>query len=189
MRAFVVVVDDCAKVHLYPSGKSGGQCIKINNQEFGMNFDRWKCYFRAQKPTHHNLNKYPIIEITSPLPYEPQHRYSRRLDTSKIDIEDWRARLGYPIYEVIKLIVHHTTHLINTLQSKTNEYMKDHYKTKVWALIPRCIDDIMFSDTLFSSVCSIRGFNFFKCLPLNGPNMKKLPLYVGSLRLQKYTRT
>ena len=39
MRSFGVVVDDCTKRHLSPSGKPGGQCIKINNQEFGMSFD------------------------------------------------------------------------------------------------------------------------------------------------------
>ena len=56
---------------MFPSGKPGGQCIKINDQEFGMNFDEWKCHFRAQKPTYHDLHKYPTIEITSSLPYEP----------------------------------------------------------------------------------------------------------------------
>ena len=96
-----------------------------------MNVDGWKCYFRAQKPTHHDLNKYPIIEIALPLPYEPQRCQSRRLDTYKIDIEDWRTRLRYPTYEVTKLTLHHTTHFINTLQSETNDYMKDHYKTRV----------------------------------------------------------
>ena len=50
---------------------------------------------------------------------------------------------------------------MNTLQSETNEHMKDLYKTRVWAIRPRCIDDIMFSDTFFSSVYSIRGFKFF----------------------------
>ena len=96
-----------------------------------MNFDGWKCYFRAQNPTHHNLNKYPIIEITLPLPYEQQRHYSRRFDISKVGIDDWRACLGYPTYEVTKLTLYHTTQLINTLQSETNEYVKDHYKTRV----------------------------------------------------------
>ena len=71
MRSFGVGVEDCAKRHLTPSGKSGGHCIKTNDQEFGIHFDGWKCYFRAQKPTNEDLTKYLIVEITSPLPYEP----------------------------------------------------------------------------------------------------------------------
>ena len=51
MRLFDVGVDDCIKRHLTPSGKPGGQCIKISYHEFGINVDGWKCYFRAQKPT------------------------------------------------------------------------------------------------------------------------------------------
>ena len=70
-----------------------------------MNFDDWKCYFRAQKPTHKDLTKYPIVEITSPLPYEPQRHYSRLLDTTKVEIEYWRDRLEFPTYEITKLTI------------------------------------------------------------------------------------
>ena len=39
MIAFGIGVDDYTKRNLSPSGKSGGQCTKINDQEFGMNLD------------------------------------------------------------------------------------------------------------------------------------------------------
>ena len=68
-----------------------------------MNFDGWKYYFRAQKPTNKDLTKYSSIEITPSLPHEHQHRYLRRLDTSKIYIEDRRARLGFLTYKFTKL--------------------------------------------------------------------------------------
>ena len=67
MRSFGIGVDDCTKRHMIPSDKIGGQCIKINDQEFGMNVNL--DYFRAQNPTTKNLTKYPIVEIASPLPY------------------------------------------------------------------------------------------------------------------------
>ena len=40
--------------------------------------------------------------------------------------------------------------------------MRDHYKTRVWALQPRRINDICYSDTFFSSICSIRGYKCFQ---------------------------
>ena len=39
MRAFGVIVDVCTKGHLGPAGEPDGQCIKINNTEYGINFD------------------------------------------------------------------------------------------------------------------------------------------------------
>ena len=95
MRAFGVVVDDCASCHLGPSLKPGGQCLTIADTSYGMHFDGWKCYFRAQKPTTHDLVKYPIIELTSGQPYEPQRRYSHRVPgIISPNVSTWRARLG-----------------------------------------------------------------------------------------------
>ena len=48
MQAFGVVVDDCASCHLVPSLKSGDQCLTIADTSYGMHFDGWKYYFRAQ---------------------------------------------------------------------------------------------------------------------------------------------
>ena len=39
MRAFGVIVDDCAKSHLGPTNLPGGQCISIENNRYGMHFD------------------------------------------------------------------------------------------------------------------------------------------------------
>ena len=49
-----------------------------------------------------------------------------------------------------------TTQMVQTpLQSETREYMQDHYKTRVWALRPKRLNDTLYSDTLFSSIPSI----------------------------------
>ena len=40
--------------------------------------------------------------------------------------------------------------------------MRNHYKTRVWALRPRRIDDIVYADTLFSNIPLIRGFKCFQ---------------------------
>jgi len=129
-----------------------------------MHFDGWKCYFRIQKPTADDMQKYPIVEMTSSQPYEPQ---SRRLSLcaprkKAEDINDWRAKLGFPTYEVTKATLGNTTQMVQTLQAETQEYLRDHYKTRVWALRPKRINDICYSDTFFSSTVSIRGYKCFQ---------------------------
>ena len=52
--------------------------------------------------------------------------------------------------------------MIQTLHAETREYKRDHYNTFVWALLPRCINDICYSDIFFSTVCSVRGFICFQ---------------------------
>ena len=55
-----------------------------------------------------------------------------------------------------------TTQMVQTLQSETREYMRDHYKTHVWALRPKHINDTLYSDTFFSSIPSIGGYKCFQ---------------------------
>ena len=96
-RSFGIIVDDCAKRHLSSSNKPGGQCIIIGSKQLDMHFDGWKCYFKLEKPTPSDLSRYDILKLTSSLPYEPQRRYSRRVKNKvNLDINSWRARLGFP---------------------------------------------------------------------------------------------
>ena len=124
-----------------------------------MYFDGWKTYFRVQKPTPSDLAKYPIYEITSSRLYSSQHRrHTRRSKPTKkdVDIDVWRACLGYSTFEVTEATMANTTQMVQTpLQSETREYMQDHYKTRVWALRPKRLNDTLYSDTLFSSIPSI----------------------------------
>jgi len=164
LRAHGVIVDDCARRHLRADGQPGGQCLITPECKLDMHFDGWKTYFRIQKPTAEDLQNYDIVELTSPRPYEPQRRRSsRRVQReSGTDVETWRARLGYPTYEVVKATIDNTTQMVQTLQAETREYLRDHYKTRVWALRPRRINDVCFSDTFFSSIVSVRGYKCFQ---------------------------
>ena len=40
--------------------------------------------------------------------------------------------------------------------------MRDYYKTRVWALKPTRLNDILYSDTFFSSISSIRSYKCFQ---------------------------
>ena len=88
----------------------------------------------------------------------------------------WRARLGYPTFEVTKATLDHTTNFVQTLQAETREYMKDHFKTRVWALRPRRINDVCYSDTFFSSICSIRGYKCFQLFAFKHSKYDKISL-------------
>ena len=79
-------------------------------------------------------------------------------------VSDWRSRLGYPSFAMDKKTMENTTNMVKTLETETREYMRDHYKTRVWDLHPKHINDTYYSDTYFSGTKSIRGFRYFRCL-------------------------
>ena len=68
-----------------------------------------------------------------------------------------------PSFELTKSTLDHTTHVVTTLQTESRKYMHDNYKTRSWALRPKRIDDVMYSDTFFASVYSIRCY---KCIQI-----------------------
>ena len=101
-------------------------------------FDGYKIYCVTQKPEHSDLSgKYPIYEITSSQPYEPQQRrYSRRLEKSSTTLEEWCANLGFLTPERTKQTLDNTTQYIKTLEAETREYMRDYFKPPEYVLKP-----------------------------------------------------
>jgi len=128
--------------------------------------------------------------MTSPLPYEQQRRrYSRRAPKSAVeDVKEWRARLGFPTYEVAEATLKHTTQMVQTLQAETREYLPDHYKTRVWALRPRRINDVCYSDTFFSAVVSIRGFKCFQMFAFKYSKFNVVKLMRRESQTRKLTK-
>lgn len=163
LRAFGVIVDDCPSRHMSVTGQPGTQCLKVDGRKIPLYFDGWKCYLHLRKPSPDDLHKYPIVQLTSPRPYEPQRRVTtRRVQKDKISEDVWRARLGYPTRAVTHNTLCNTSQMVQTLQSETSEYMRDYYKTRVWALRPKRINDTCYTDTFHSSVCSIRGYKYIQ---------------------------
>jgi len=60
------------------------------------------------------MQKYPIVEMTSSQPYEPQsRRFSRCAPHREAeDINDWRAKLGLPTFEVTEATLGNTTQMV-----------------------------------------------------------------------------
>ena len=177
MRAFGIVVDNCASRHVSSDGDPGRQYLTVSSTKLGMDFDGWKCHFFCQNPTKDDLTNYKVIKVNSPREYTPQRRYLRRMKgINKVTVEEWRARLGYPTHEVTQRTLANTTNYVQSLQAETSEYMRDHYKTRVWALQPRRIDDVMYLDAFFSSVYSIRGFKYFQLFAFKAYKFERLTL-------------
>ena len=70
-RAAGHLVDDVAHRHLTNSGASGSQCMKIDGQEYPLNFDGYKCYWQIRFPSDAEWETLPRIDLTSPRPYTP----------------------------------------------------------------------------------------------------------------------
>ena len=152
-----VIIDNCATCHLRYDGSSGSQSINTPEGTFPFQFDGKKCYFQIRKPSDDDFANYQIVELTSSQPFEPVlRRTSTRLQKQDSgEISTWRANLGYPTYEVTRDTLANTTQMVKTLQSETREYLQDYHKTRIHALCPLQIDDVMYSDTFFASITSI----------------------------------
>ena len=175
MRVFGVVVDDCVYRYMALAGKSGGQCMQVGKTKYPTYFNAWKFYFQIQKPTSADLAKYLILKLTSTT-YEPQHRYSRRVHHTKLDVDQWRACLVFPKIELTNATLTHNTNMFQISQSKTREYMQYHYKTSMWTLILRRTDDIMYSDTFFANITTIRGYGCFQMFAYKCSKFERIEL-------------
>ena len=110
--------------------------------------------------------------------YEPQNccHSCRGEQAPAVSLAAWRARLGFPTVEVTRHTIHNTTQLVKTLQAETREYMHAHYKTRVWTLSPRRINDIMYSDTFFSSGASVCRYKCFQMFSLRKSKVEFIKL-------------
>ena len=162
-RAHGVLIDDCPFHHKRIDGCHGTQSVQILDTTLPLDFDGLKCYFNLAKPTPDEIEKYPRIELTSPMPYHPKRIYTRRRNTAlSQDVEQWRANLAFPTIEVTKKTLECTTQYVSTVEAETREYMRDHFKSRLLSLRPHRINDVCFSDTFFSSIRSVRGYSMFQ---------------------------
>ena len=77
-RSHGTAVDDCAKFHRDSNGNPGKQCIRVPGITIPLLHDGLKAYLQISKPTEDDLKNYPVVELTSPSPYNPTARLSTR---------------------------------------------------------------------------------------------------------------
>ena len=93
-------------------GSPGMQQLEIAKARYPLFFDGYKVFLPIRKPTPQDWKDLPVIELTSPLPYDPQKQVrSVRLGkiTGPRTPADWRECLGFPPMSVIKMTLKHTT--------------------------------------------------------------------------------
>ena len=177
-RCFGTVIDDCCKHHMSTGGKPGTQSIQVPGHEIPLLFDGWKSYLLISKPTEEDMTTLEKIELTSPLPYEPDKRiFTRRVTVyGPEEVSVWRKRLGYPPSAVVKKTLENTTQLIKSVEAETRELMRDHRLTRLYPLRPHRINDICYTDTFFSTMTSVRGYTMFQLFCLKGSKVDHLYL-------------
>ena len=97
--------------------------------------DGSKYYLKIHKPTDKELDMYPIIELTSPLPWDMQsqlaslRRSKRKLNEySKEEIKDWSERLGQIPAFIAKKTLESTTQFVDTVEAETRTMPCQHFK-------------------------------------------------------------
>jgi len=96
-----VKINDLASCSKDGHGHIGKQSMGIEGRAFPLLHDGSKYYLKISEPTDKALDMYPIIELTSLLPWDMQsqlaslRRSKRKMnDYSKEEIEEWSERLG-----------------------------------------------------------------------------------------------
>ena len=85
-------------------------------------------------------------------------------------------KIGFPIFQTTKATLAATSQMVSTLQAESRSYLRDYYKTRVWGLRPKRIDDVIYSDTLFSSVNSVRNYSYFQLFAFKASKFTKSKL-------------
>ena len=149
----------------------------MDDNKIPLFFDGWKYYFTIRKPTQKEIDTLPVYEITSRLPYKPNKYDHKNLINIRVaNISEWRSRLGYPTYGTTAATLQNTTQLIPSSQAETREYMRDYYKTRIWALKSKRIHDNLYSDTFYSSLPSVRGYTCFQLFAFKKTKLVKIIL-------------
>ena len=84
--------------------------------------------------------------------------------------------MGFPTIKVTKANLANKTNMVQTLPAETRKYMTKYYKTRVWALRLRRIDDAMYSATFFSNITSTRSYNFFRLFAYKYSTLERIEL-------------
>ena len=101
--------------------------------------------------------------------------------TKDVSVEEWRACLCYQTFDTTKVTLKNTTWMVKTLQEQSREYLENCYKTKVHALMPHKIHDVMYSDASVSAFTSIRGYKCFQLFTFESTKVTKSePMHMES---------
>ena len=156
-----VKINDFASCFKDGHGNVEKQSLETEGWSIPLLHDRSKYYLKTWEPTEKTMDLYPIIELTSPMPWDIQTQLSslrqakRKLDKFSIeDIETWSERLRQIPTFIAKKTLEVTTQLVNTVEAETRTMPHQHFKVKTPSLRPRQCQEGFHSDTFFSDTRS-----------------------------------
>jgi hypothetical protein len=153
-------VDDCATTECDTHGRPGTQRCRISGHLVPFYYDGTKCYYKLSQILDNELTSLPRLVFTPSGTYDPLSRtQTRRLDQKKVD---WKYNLGFPPDKVVTKTLAATTQMTPSVETETREIMRDHLKTRLPGFIFPRRNDIVYMDTFFSSVTSVRGYSCFQ---------------------------
>lgn len=150
-------VDDCNTESVDTRGNPGTQCAVISGHRVPFFYDGAKCYYLIQPISSEEIKSLPHLVFTDgSRPYEPIARnVTRRMTDQQLD---WKRCLGFPNELVLQKTLSATTQLVPSVESETREVMRDHFKSRLPELKLTRRNDIVYVDTFFSSIKSVRGY-------------------------------
>lgn len=123
-------------------------------------------YFQDSKgsnirmPTPSDWDQLPIIELTSPIPWQEHNAQVQRMREKPISpliLQEWSERLGHLNLKATENTLKATTQLISSVEAETRATPRRHMKSRLPALRPKRLAEGFQSDTFFASERSMRG--------------------------------
>ncbi len=154
MRNYQVKVNDIAKVH------GGHQNLTtLDGHEFLLEYDQSLMWIDLKHPSEDDLDKYPIVDITSDIQWNPSNT-PEVIATAIIkeekaaDIDKIKPCLGWKPMEVIEKTLQSTTQYAkNNLRLP----MRQHFKARNRGLYVKRLRETFATDTFFSSEKALNG--------------------------------
>lgn len=156
-----VVINDSSKFFRDSIGNPGKQSIEADGFEIPLQHDGSKYFLKIRRPTALDWEQLPVIELTSPTPWNENRHYNRRVKEKKTIspelLQEWSERLGHLNLEATQHTLHATTQMISSVEAETRTTPRRHLKSRLPELRPRRLNEGFHSDTFFASERSARG--------------------------------
>ncbi len=156
-----VIINDLSKFLRDGNGNIGKQSIEADGFEIPLQHDGSKYFLSIRPPKSSDWNDLPIIELTSPIPWEYQERQIRRTRKNREiplqEIQEWSERLGHLNTNATKRTLDATTQMIGDVEAESRITPRKHLKTRLPGLRPRRLSEGFHSDTFFAVERSARG--------------------------------
>ncbi len=156
-----VIVNDLSKYFQDSKGRQGKQSIEVDGFEIPLCHGGLKYFSNIRIPTKSDWDQLPIVELTSPIPWQEHNVQVRQMRENKsisiLILQEWSERLGHLNLKATENTLKATTQLISSVEAETRATPRRHMKSRLPALRPKRLVEGFHSDTFFASERSTGG--------------------------------